>query len=878
MVSLHTTHQEPPADLHPIVNAFYEQVEQALAKVHQTEWLGNRSPLAAPYLLGSQLSSQHHKPTSSADERGQMLQRVLQDTAATLATQGTNGLYFQRLLEHSFFVPRPRDVILTELGVSKNTYYEHRRQAVRQFAQALLQRLNPALRVELPVPPTPLIGRETEYTRCRVALIEGKTVALTGLSGVGKTTLGAHLAHSLPTHTTFWFTLRPSLNDTLDSLLFSLGYFISQRGATLLWQQMVASHSAIQPEVTMGLLRQDLHVLQQQQRPLLLCFDEIDLLRPTELSNHSQITTFLESLRGMVALLLIGQHLAFPVDLPCTLQGFDLQTTAAYLSQVGKQLAPAELQHLHRTTWGNPRLVELLLASESNDEPLADLLRQMATAPSLRALFNRVWQRLTLDNQQTLAELSVFRRTAPSDAWEEEQLRQLQHYHLLSFDASGGVELLPVFKGIIAHTFSAETHQLLQQAAAQVRLQRGEYTEAAYHLCCGGLEIAAIWLWYIHRVQELNQGQGYAAHELFCTDQVITTTLDERERDLLRLISAELNKLVGAYDQVRTVLADQLQTPLLQILADRLQGDVAEMTGQLERARREYARGLGTVSHLLNERAVFRKNLAWVWLREEQPERAWQESQLARYEVENIQGLIRTRQGDYRAAEAHYTAALHLAQELGHLEGEAKTRDNLAGLLARQNQFAAADQHLKIATEQYQTIGRVNAVADLLVNRAFFLNLAGQPAEARRLAADALVMFQQLGDTFGEAVAAQNLAEACLVLNDIASAWDYACQVVATEESSTLPDGLRVQAEVYLRKQEPTHATRCAHEAVTQARANDDLFLEAYALRTLGLCYLLQHKQPAAVEALGQAVARFQEAHLWHEIELTLAWRLWCQL
>jgi len=54
-------------------------------------------------------------------------------------------------------------------------------------------------------------------------------------------TLGVALAAALPERAAFWFTVRPTLNDSLGSLLFALGYFLHRLGISQLWQYLLAA-------------------------------------------------------------------------------------------------------------------------------------------------------------------------------------------------------------------------------------------------------------------------------------------------------------------------------------------------------------------------------------------------------------------------------------------------------------------------------------------------------------------------------------------------------------------------------------------------------------------------------------------------------------
>ena len=62
-------------------NPFLEQLRLALNNFSDAAWLGNHSPLAAPYFLGS-IAVQANAKTAVA--RGQLLQQTLRHAAETL--------------------------------------------------------------------------------------------------------------------------------------------------------------------------------------------------------------------------------------------------------------------------------------------------------------------------------------------------------------------------------------------------------------------------------------------------------------------------------------------------------------------------------------------------------------------------------------------------------------------------------------------------------------------------------------------------------------------------------------------------------------------------------------------------------------------------
>ncbi|MBN1934091.1 MAG: tetratricopeptide repeat protein [Anaerolineae bacterium] len=851
-----------------VANAFNEQLAQALSRFGDPVWLGECSPLAAPYFLGQYLLDRAESGAGAVVARGQALQKLLRDTAAELEEQD------RQVLDLSFFQHRRKSslAIEDELHISRATYYRYRKQAVQHLEETLVRRLNPALRLEIPPACSQLIGRDDVVKACLEALRAGQTVALTGPSGVGKTTLGAYLSRCLAPRPVFWFTLRPGLNDRLSSLLFALGYALHRQGASGAWLQLVADEGQVNPEVTLGLIRHDLQGLNGSSP--LLCFDEIDLLHPAEVEAHAQILAFLRGMQGLAPMLFIGQELPIEAQHYYSLEGLAAPAVRQMLAEASIHLAIQDVERVQMYTQGTPRLLEMFITLHRSGEPLAEALERLSGSPSVESLLSRVWRRLSAGEQGLLMALAVFRRPAPGDAWptslEQSTLNRLVERRLVQWDGHGGVMLLPAFRKVIYARLPAEDKEALHLEAATIRAERGEYTAAVYHFLLGGQPGVAIHVWYPHRTQEINQGQAGAALALF--DQVSHNQLNADDARTLVLLRGELRVLAGRYDEIREDLRS-ISWPASHVAtarARRLEGHTLELQSRYDEAARAYREGLETVERLLEgEAAEFHRNLGWTYMRQKDLEQAWREALLARYEVENLQGYLQEERGNYAQAQAHYIAALALATELGHTEGKAKTHDHLAALLARQARFDEAETHLQKAHQYYERIGRKNRLAGLGVNWAYLCNLAGRYREALEPAAIALDAFAALGDSWGMAVAAQNLAEAHLGLGNLEAAAHFAQQVVQEEETGTLPDGLRVLGEVKLAQGALPEAEKLVRQSIQVAEQNQDRFLSAYGWRALGQVYLAQGDAQNAKTALEKAQALFEALELPQEVART---------
>ncbi|MFN3331130.1 MAG: hypothetical protein ACK47M_01295, partial [Caldilinea sp.] len=466
----------------PAVEQYYEQVRQSLNNLDNLEQLGATSPLAAPYFLGNLLD-----PTDLTKRgRGKVLLTTMHraadklwggpppttrdelEAAANAERQemGNKGpryaclllelRYFRRFFAPAAFPKASQEADIREhLGVGRGPYFTHLKAARQLLGDALLDLVQPTLRLEQPPRLRhALIAREKLIAAIAVNLAAGEAVALNGASGVGKTWLAAAVAQQWPNPAVFWYTLRPTINDQVDSALFALAHFCHQHGASSLWRQVIADGGRIADRnMALGYLRADLHDLPVQP---LLCFDELDMLQslPEEMTVRQQEwIALLSGLYHHAALLFVGRQRVLPVDHAYQVDSLDPTATARLLHGSNLDAAPDEIETLHRYTGGNPRLVQLCLALVTEHGSLAETMAQLPESPILHLIFERLWQRLPTDLRETAQQLAVFCSPAPADAWTEARstLDDLAERRITFYDRQGGVELLPLYRDLIVN-------------------------------------------------------------------------------------------------------------------------------------------------------------------------------------------------------------------------------------------------------------------------------------------------------------------------------------------------------------------------------------------------------------------------------------------
>lgn len=908
-----------------LADSFLQELRVALEHFVEPGWLGAHSPLATPYFLGERLAP--YADAETAARRGELLRVLLVEATVAIAHSERHGLapgvpplrsgpaggrddqdraYVKGLLDylattdvHGPYPEQPllywnylspagsREAVAYKLGVGRATYARwldkgRLATAIARLGASVLRLIRPSLRLELPAPPEVLVGRDGLVAACVEALAGGQPVGLAGPSGAGKTALGATVAARLAPRPVFWFTFMPGLNDRPGSLLFELGYFLHRHGASSLWLELVARQGTLGPDDALRLLSYD---LARCAPPPILCFDEVDLLAVGEAPEHGALLDLLERLIGKAPLLLIGQQIPLDLGRPAIRLGaLAPADAAALLAAWGVALPEGDLLRLHAYTGGNPGLLRLFSILLGTGEPLHEALRGLPAQPSAAGLLARIGARLSEEERTLLAALSVFRRPVPRDAlerdgvgWRRQTLGRLIARQLLQPAGDGAVMLLPALRLTLYEQLPPPGRATLHLYAAQVRAARGEVTAAAWHYLAAGRPALAVNSCYLHSAQEINQGQAETALALL--GAVREDELPEGgTRERWRLLLAQLRRLAGDNRGAQALLRKQIwRTPQLKLLAQRLEGDIAYLSGELDAAIEAYEGGLATIHQLLRgERALLHTGLARVYLyrRDQQRgdlQKAWRASLQARFEVEEMQGEILHELHRYAEARRFYDQALALARELGHIYGEAKVHNHLALLLSIVGQFQEAVAHAEQACLLFERIGVATSIASAKINLALAYNLAGQPDQAIAAAAQALTMFTQLEEPYGAAAAAQNLAEAHLARDDLDLAEGYARRVVADPGGASFPDGLRVLGEILAARGDLAGAAARLDAAVQECAAREDRYLEAYARRSrAGVCARLGMAE-AALADLEAASELFRELALPAELARTEA-------
>jgi ATP/maltotriose-dependent transcriptional regulator MalT len=242
---------------------------------------------------------------------------------------------------------------------------------------------------ELPIPAPPdeeplpivegFVGRESELERFSTTLRTAHMAVISGMAGIGKTTLAATLARqSAAPENIFWHTFHQG--EGIEGIIWQLAGFLARRGQDDLWQLLQRTRltrGQLPPTETL------LDYLVQLLRGgnYLLCFDDLHLA-----GSDPKMDLFVGRARtaviaGELSLIITSRRLPEYVTLVDTafIDGLSAAAAQQMLQQRGVELPSELIDKLHERTQGNAELLSLaaeMLRSTQYPERLLDNLAE----------------------------------------------------------------------------------------------------------------------------------------------------------------------------------------------------------------------------------------------------------------------------------------------------------------------------------------------------------------------------------------------------------------------------------------------------------------------------------------------------------------------
>ncbi len=406
------------------------------------------------------------------------------------------------------------------------------------------------------------IGRENERRYYLRKLQRDGVAIIEGMPGVGKTSMGAKVAHSVRLREKLWMTFRRGLNDNIDSVFWILGTFLSLKNSD---DRLI---KILELELTTGKpysysIKSNLLLNSLNKFRCLICFDDFHVIH----DNVTLISLFQEMLssvhdehgRYTRILMMTREH---PTEIISSrkhpLVGLSLSDAKLLLESSEIYLEDKIFSNLYKRTQGNPqflRAFQYLFISKSEDS--SDYLQYISQgSPNQEIwdfLISNVYQSLLENERIILSSLSIMRIPVSSDlinsisgSWDSSLvLRKLSMRFLVEEPDNALFTLHPLVKDFFYDVTDVQLRKTFHNRAALNYESNRDYLEAVYHYIRAEKQSIAIQLLSNSFPEIINKGQSGAISKLF--QMLDPAQLSPRDNLAIYKLKGEIEILHGKF-------------------------------------------------------------------------------------------------------------------------------------------------------------------------------------------------------------------------------------------------------------------------------------------------------------------------------------------
>ncbi len=662
-------------------------------------------------------------------------------------------------------------------------------------------------------------NRADEITKGLTYLQDHRILLISGIGGVGKTTLARAIVETRPANVPlpFWFDFSKKMNATLGDVLENLaGYMKAPEIAGFRVEKREAGQDDI------NRLTDEL----QRREQLWLVFDGIDTILDDRYFHDLGMDLLFTSLREsthnakiivtsrVLPLLRNGVALIDALDEKRELKGLKLNFAVDYLMKNGLEgLERKKLDELATGVDGHPLALRLLIELVKKfgiSDTLNDLSMFQKRKEDTIKKARRLFEKLAGDEKELLERISVFRQPESMTAIEKmftertskDVVENLMDKSLLETDHKGKYWLHPLIRKFSYDDLKnkIEIHKLacsyyLILPLPEKRSKKDDVQsliEAQYHACMAKeYDQAASIIFDKNLYEDLDRwGEYRTLIELY--SGVLPKDIDESLLSDKQTHSNVIGNLGSAYSALgqveKAIKYYEKALGIAQEIGDRRNegtwlrnlGLAYTDLGQVENAIEYYEKALGIAQEIRDRRGEGNSlgNLGLAYTDLGQVEKALgiaQEIRDKRGEgnaLENL-GLAYTDLGQVEKAIEYYEKALSIAQEIRDRRGERNALGNLGSAYYGLGQVEKAIQYYEKALDISQQIGDRRGEGNALGNLGLAYYSVGQVEKAIQYYEKALDISREIGDRRGEGNRLGNLGLACYSVGQVEKAIQY---------------------------------------------------------------------------------------------------------
>ncbi|NNJ09743.1 tetratricopeptide repeat protein [Chloroflexales bacterium ZM16-3] len=772
--------------------------------------------------------------------------------------------------------------------------------AARPSARAFLDLLE-ELRDQLRIPPPPaptfppdlpgFVGRAVELAALSAELDRDGMVLLTGMPGVGKTSMAVALARQVADpDTTFWHSIRPG--DGAESLIWALAGFLSHQGYAGLWEMLQRARLSGTPPPPVNMQIDYVTQLLAGAGGLLLCLDDFHLV-----DADAQFGLLIERLAplrhaGQLRLIVTSRRvpdfaLADQVEM---LTGLNAADAALLLAGRGVVLEEALQTELYAQVGGNAQLLTLAADALRRTNNPSRLVGALTGADNIeRYLLDQIDAALSEEERGTMKPVAALlepggTRGAIESLAEGANLRRplrslSDRYLLETQEAAAGKEYRQhaiVRRFYYEELGKRERAELHRRAAAYYETEEPDPLRAIMHHLRAGDPDRAAHLAIKHGNEALNSGQGSAL--LTIMRAIDVAQIEPAQQVEFCLARGELATQLRVGEVARASFQQALD-----LLTER------EVDQDVRVARARACRGMGELLELENPQEALEwlqrglTELAGVDTLEEARLNRWVGATLmslgkpveaaaplerslallpptdlaTRADVLLNLGATHCMRGNLATGADIFTQSLEFYERTGQKWATISVRQNLAQIYEISGNWSDASKEYQSALTEATQMGHVVRQVDLnlalgrlhtfqgkLDSALELLNMAQERAEHEGLLLHMLTIQSNLGDLYvrrGDIAEAEAVAQAGL---------DLATRLGTTDQLSEI---YCIQTLLHLQGSNATDARETVAQAIQAAREIADPLSEGVSLRVQGQVFAAMGQLPEAQEAFSHS-------------------------
>jgi tetratricopeptide (TPR) repeat protein len=724
-----------------------------------------------------------------------------------------------------------------------------------------------------PPPPSPerppeghgFIGRASELAVYQARLAAQHITVITGMPGVGKTSLAAMLARAIaPSDAIFWHSFNSG--EGIDTLVWALAGFLAHNGQAELWGMLQgARQSGGQPPPTNVLFDYLLEMLRG--RGYVLCLDDFSFV-----DQDVQLEQFVERLRpelhaGGIRLIMTSRRVPEFLEEPAIaeLAGLSAADVSRLLDARGVGLSDTLRAELHTQTGGNAQLLTLASDALGRAPDPARVIARLTEADNIeRYLLKEVDAGLSGDERQVMQAVAVLldyggTRGAIEVLLDGSSVRRTlraltDRYLLITHEGPYGKEhrlhalVQSFYYGDLGRRERVAMHQ---RAGAYYQADERDPLRAAIHYDRAGdaaraADLATADIWAL-----INAGQARALCRFL--ERFIAR---QPEPDTARQLDPERwAAVLVAIGNVYEHLGDrQLAHQMLQEADERL----ASLPDTLVMRRLKARVCLGMGASLRYEAP----QLALEWLRRGLDSLGQGELQQEAAALEIITGSAQMRIGAYQAAiEAVHRGLALLPASPSQLHAEGL---NVLGItygwkgdIEQRDRYTA--EALDVCRQLHDSVRIISILSNLAVDKY----VAGEWAQAIADSREALSLAEQIGNQSQQIMLEQNLGIMLVNTGDDMAALGYLTECLARARANQFVEYeigcLTGLADLHLRRNEAETALPLLAEAERLIVSTDIKYRLSELHRFWTQAHLAQGRTAPALDAAERALQQARE-------------------